>query len=140
MIGDGSKLKKRSKRSKLQESIKPATQEIYGEVYINEIAATVVNNGFPFIALTNSSLEKNNLPFPIGSIIVREKLVQKDQPIVESLAIMIKRERSFNPESNGWQFLYLNPNTFAITKNNQTLCLSCHKLKQDNDFIFDYYF
>ena len=77
--------------------------------------------------------------FPTGSIIVREKLVGKNKLTVKSLAVMIKRESSFNPESGGWQFLYLNPKTLAITRNNQGTCLSCHELQKETDFVFNTY-
>ena len=70
---------------------------------------------------------------------MREKLVVKDELTVESLAVMIKRESILTPESDGWQFFYLDPKTFAITKNDQATCLSCHKLKKETDFVFNSY-
>lgn len=77
--------------------------------------------------------------FPTGSIIVREKIVGKEKPDVKSLAVMIKRERSFDPQSDGWQFLYLDPKTLAITRNDQAACLYCHSLKKETDFVFNSY-
>ena len=124
---------------KLKESIKPAEPGVYGEVYINEIAAKAVKeNKFLFTDVKNKKAE-DNFRFPTGSIIVREKIVTKDKPTIESLAVMIKRESSFNPQSNGWQFLYLNPKTLAITKNDQAKCLSCHQRKKETDFVFNSY-
>ena len=66
-------------------------------------------------------------------------MVKDDEATVESLAVMIKRESRFNPEANGWQFLYLDPKTLAVTKNDQAICLSCHKREKDTDFVFNSY-
>jgi hypothetical protein len=108
-------------------------------VYINDIAEKAAEeHDFRFTDVEN---KKNPVEFrfPTGSIIVREKLVAKDTLTVESLAVMIKRERGFNPQSDGWQFLYLNPKTLAITRNDQKACLSCHRLKKETDFVFNSY-
>lgn len=124
---------------KLKESIKPAEPGVYGEVYINEIAAKAVEqNKFLFTDVKNKKAG-DTFRFPTGSIIVREKIVTKDKPTVQSLAVMIKGESSFNPQSNGWQFFYLDPKTLAITKNDQAMCLSCHDRKKETDFVFNSY-
>lgn len=112
---------------------------MYGEVYINEIAAKAVKEGkFLFTAAENKDAG-DSFRFPTGSIIVREKIVVKDKSTVEALAVMIKREGSFNPQANGWQFLNLDATTLAVTKNDQTTCLSCHKEKKQSDFVFNSY-
>ena len=126
-------------------SIKPAAPGVYGEVYINEIAAKAAKQyDFQFTEVENknapasSKTSADAFRFPTGSIIVREKIVAKDET-VESLAVMIKRESSFNPQSDGWQFLYLDPITLAVTKNDQVTCLSCHKRNKQTDFVFNSY-
>ena len=106
-------------------------------MYISEIAAKAVKESkFLF---TDGKKVVDPFRFPTGSIIVREKIVKKDKSTVESLAVMIKRESSFNPQSDGWQFLDLDPKTLAITKDDQVVCLSCHKLKKETDFVFNSY-
>ncbi len=70
---------------------------------------------------------------------MREKIVGKDKPTVESLAVMVKRERSSGSQSDGWQFFYLDPKTLAITKNDQGACLNCHQLRKETDFVFNSY-
>ncbi len=82
---------------------------------------------------------ESDFRFPTGSIIVREKLVGKNKPTVKSLAVMIKRQSSFSPESGGWQFLYLNPKTLAVTRKDQATCLTCHGRKKETDFVFNSY-
>lgn len=124
---------------KVKESIKPLNPGLYGEVYINERAAKAVKEGkFQFTAAENKDAG-DTFRFPTGSIIVREKIVVKDKSTVEALAVMIKRESSFNPQADGWQFLYLDPKTLAVTKNDQATCLSCHKEKKQSDFVFNSY-
>ena len=107
-------------------------------MYINEIAAKAAGQ-YGFVFTESDKTTEADFRFPTGSIIVREKLVGKDKPAVKSLAVMIKRESSFNPQSDGWQFLYLNPKTLAITKNDQKTCLSCHERKKETDFVFNSY-
>jgi hypothetical protein len=112
---------------------------VYGEVYINDIAALAAKeHGFRFTDVDKKS-DPEEFRFPTGSIIVREKTVGRDKLTVQSLAVMIKRESTFNPQSDGWQFLSLDPKTLAITKNNQANCLSCHQLKKETDFVFNSY-
>ncbi|HEX7330773.1 MAG TPA: cytochrome P460 family protein [Pyrinomonadaceae bacterium] len=124
---------------KVKESIKPLNPGLYGEVYINERAAQAVKEGkFRFTDAENKDAG-DSFRFPTGSIIVREKIVVKDKSTVEALAVMIKRESSFNPQADGWQFLYLDPKTLAVTKNDQATCLSCHKEKKDTNFVFNTY-
>ncbi len=117
-------------------------------MYINEIASKAIKqNEFLFTDVENqkaplpvgNKIVADTFRFPTGSIIVREKIVARDKLTVESLAVMIKRESSFNPQSDGWQFLYLDPKSLAITKNDQVICLSCHKLKKETDFVFNSY-
>jgi Cytochrome P460 len=70
---------------------------------------------------------------------VREKIVGGEKLTVQSLAVMLKRESTFNPQSNGWQFLYLDPKTLAVTNDDQATCISCHSLHKETDFVFNSY-
>lgn len=67
--------------------------------------------------------------FRRGSIIVREKIAGRDKLTVQSFS-GDERESTFNPQSNGWQFLYLDPKTLAITNNDQLTCVSCTSCKK----------
>ena len=108
-------------------------------MYINEIAEKAVRQGkFLFTDIENKNAGAT-FRFPTGSIIVREKIVVNEESTVEALAVMIKHESSFNPQANGWQFLYLDPKTLAVTRNDQATCLSCHKQKKETDFVFNSY-
>jgi hypothetical protein len=56
----------------------------YGVVYANDLASQVFTG-------TKGQV------FPVGSIVVREKLLGPDDTQPELLAVMIKREPGFNP-------------------------------------------
>jgi hypothetical protein len=63
--------------------------------------AVVYANSLAREALTASPA----IPFPRGSIIVREKLLQADDKKPELLSVMVKRAKGFNPNANDWEFL-----------------------------------
>jgi hypothetical protein len=75
--------------------------------------------------------------FPIGSIIVREKLVKVDDEKPELLTAMIKRARGFNPKANDWEFLVIDGTmTEIIERQKQGSCLNCHASQKKRDFVF----
>ena len=96
----------------------------FGVVYANELARKVIASG-------------NKWAFPVGSIIVREKLIKADDKEPQAMAVMIKRERGFNPPGGDWLFLTVDG---AMTKigerQKRGSCLSCHKLQSKSDFMF----
>ncbi len=68
--------------------------------------------------------------FPIGTMIVKEKLGDPDSTKPEVLTAMIKRGPGYNPESGDWEYLVLNG---AATKLER--CTGCHRLYERSDFI-----
>jgi hypothetical protein len=95
-----------------------------GAVYVNELAAQVIAAG-------------KSGKFPVGSIIVREKLAKADEKGPELVVVMIKREPGFNPAGGDWLFLTAD-GTLAKIRERQKKgsCLACHKSERDNDFVF----
>ena len=78
-----------------------------------------------------------NATFPIGATIVREKLLSERQLTPEVLAVMIKREKGFNPEAGDWEFLLVNGHANRIEKRQkQGECLACHSIASNTDFVF----
>ena len=75
--------------------------------------------------------------FPVGSIIVREKLATQTDARPELLAVMIKRARGFNPKADDWEFLTVDG---ALTKiqerQKKGSCLQCHASQSERDFVF----
>ena len=96
----------------------------FGVVYVNNLASEAVNAEPP-------------IKFPLGSIIVREKLAAADDKQPQHLTVMIKRARGFNPAANDWEFLAVDG---AMTKIEQRekkgSCLGCHASQKARDFVY----
>lgn len=94
----------------------------FGVVYVSEV-------GRPAMASASGS-------FPVGSIIVREKLPRVDAA-PELLAVMVKRERGFNPKSGDWEFLVMDGSGSAVKERQKSgSCQECHASQKSADFVF----
>ena len=81
-------------------------------------------------------MTKRNPKYPVGSMIVKEKLATADSTTPELLTAMIKREAGYNPESGDWEFLVLDGAASEIVERGKlTRCSSCHLPYQNRDFI-----
>ena len=97
----------------------------FGVVYANDIALEAMN------ATPRSS-------FKPGAMIVRAKLSQPDSATPDLLAVMIKREKGFNPSGNDWEFLTLNGSATTIrSRRKKGACFECHRSQQD--FVYGNY-
>lgn len=97
----------------------------YGVVYANEPASNAYAGLGPPV-------------FPVGSVLVREKLSRLDSTTPELLAVMIKREKGFNPAGGDWLFMTVNGEATKITKRQKKgTCLNCHQSARDRDFVFE---
>lgn len=94
----------------------------YGVVYVNEVG--------------RQAMAAERGKFPVGSIIVREKLPQLGaQP--ELLAVMIKRPRGFNRKANDWEFLIIDGDASKIRRREKAgKCQECHASQPEKDFVF----
>jgi len=93
-----------------------------GPVFVNDLAL--------------DALSGKTQVFPVGSIIVREKLAKTTDTVPELLAVMIKREKGFNPDGGDWQFLLTNSQKTKVKLNQKTgECLDCHQTEAVRDFI-----
>lgn len=74
--------------------------------------------------------------FPVGSIIVKEKLGSPDSTQPELLTAMIKRGPGYNPESGDWEYLVLDGAASKIIEQGKlTRCSGCHRPYQSSDFV-----
>lgn len=69
--------------------------------------------------------QKGERTFPVGSIIVKEKLMP-DGNKTEGLGIMIKRSKGFNPEGGDWEYAYWEAGTLYTAKDQVAQCQMCH--------------
>ena len=97
----------------------------FGMVYVNELARK---------AYSASPAQ----PFPIGSILVREKLIRSNSEKPQVLTVMIKREKGFNTEGGDWSFLAMDgAATKVLKRKKKGDCLECHQSASDRDFVFE---
>ncbi len=95
----------------------------YINVYINAIGR-------------DEMLTKKNPKFPVGTVVVKEKLSSPDSLSPELLTVMIKRKKGFNPEVGDWEFMTLNGQATEVTaKGKLESCQSCHLDYKQNDYI-----
>lgn len=81
-------------------------------------------------------MTKQSPKFPIGSMIVKEKLGSADSTTPEVLTAMIKRERGYNPENGDWEYLVLDGAASTIVEQGKlTRCSGCHRSYQHSDFV-----
>ena len=72
-------------------------------------------------------LTTKNPKFPIGTIVVKEKLSEKQSQTPEFYTIMLKREAGYNPRGGDWQYLIMDSAKLKIEKPaNLESCQSCH--------------
>jgi hypothetical protein len=93
-----------------------------GVVYVNHIG--------------RASFGKTPSVFPVGSIIVRERLLSPGgDPDV--LVAMVKREKHFNRKASDWEFLTISGGlTKIIKREKEGKCLKCHVEAAKTDFVF----
>ena len=109
-------------RSAPSKSDKERDGHTYGVVYANELArAAFAGDG----------------KFPVGSVIVREKLSQPDDATPQLLAVMVKRAPGFNSKGGDWEFLTVDGGLTKVTElQKKGSCLDCHASQRERDFVF----
>ena len=81
-------------------------------------------------------MTKRQPKFPIGSMIVKEKLGSPDSKEPEVLTAMIKREPGYNPGSGDWEYLVLDGAASKIVEQGKlTRCSDCHTYYEHSDFV-----
>ena len=70
--------------------------------------------------------------FPVGSILVKEKRLKRDDAKPEGVAYMIKHGKGKFAKSGGWEFGYVPSGKQASTAH----CVNCHKSSFATDYVF----
>ena len=96
----------------------------YIRVYVNELGREAM-------------FKEENPKFPIGSIIVKEKLPAKDSEDPEFYTIMVKRENGYDSVNGDWQYLTMDETKSRIEEpENISSCQSCHAPYNDtSDYV-----
>ena len=85
-------------------------------------------------------LKQKSPKFPLGSVIVKEKLSDKDSQTPELLTVMIKQRKGFNPTSGDWEYMVLDGTGTKIEgRGKLENCQGCHLGNKKRDYIFRTY-
>jgi len=92
-------------------------------VYVNEVGRAAM-------------MEQKKPVFPVGSIVVKEKLTTKESAVPELLTVMRKREAGYDPERGNWEYLVFDgPGKVLQASGKLEKCQGCHQLEKNTDYI-----
>lgn len=74
--------------------------------------------------------------FPVGSMIVKEKLTARDDSEAEGVAFMVKHPKGRFDKSGGWEFIYKPGSTRQSSYDG---CINCHRVGGKRDYVFGQY-
>jgi hypothetical protein len=81
-------------------------------------------------------MTKQRPKFPVGSMIVKEKLGSADSTTPELLTVMIKREPGYDPKNGDWEYLVLDgPASKIVEQGKLARCSGCHRSYDYSDFV-----
>ena len=90
--------------------------------------------------LAQSVIYQTTPKFPVGSIIVREKLVTEDAKIPSLVTVMVKREKGFSKKTGDWEYFAIEGGVGKIIKREKVgSCSKCHANAESTDFVFKTY-
>jgi len=103
------------------------SKDKYFTVYVNEIGREAM-------------LTQKVSQFPEGSIIVKEKLTNRNSRTPELLTVMIKQKKGTNPETGDWEYMVTDgTGTRVDARGFLQNCQACHVGQKDGDYIFRTY-
>ena len=107
----------------IEEDAKNPHNDKFITVYINNIGkAEMMTKKYP--------------QFPVGTVIVKEKLATAESIEPELLTVMIKRDKNYNPKVGDWEFLTFNgAGTETTTRGKLENCQTCHLVEKSTDYI-----
>jgi hypothetical protein len=85
------------------------------------------------------SFRSGELPFPAGSIIVKENfepLPGGEKGSLIALTAMVKMNPGYNPAGGDWAYIQTDPGFAETTLGKLEKCASCHAAAADKDFVF----
>jgi Cytochrome P460 len=113
----------RPSQAQIEADAKNPHNDKYINVYVNDIGK-------------DEMLTKKYPKFPVGTVIVKEKLSDSESKMPELLTVMIKREKDYNPKIGDWEFLTFNGEGTETTARGQLEnCQTCHLVEKSTDYI-----
>ena len=109
-------------------SLGPAHEGVQGfrEIYINITGLDV-------------SLGRVDFPYPAGTIVVKEAFADKDgaKGDLASITVMIKRGDNYDPDNGNWEYMMLSPAYDVAAQGKVDMCIGCHAVAKDKDWVFN---
>lgn len=82
-------------------------------------------------------LEMKTPNFPVGSMIIKEKLVEENSDTPELLTAMIKRERGYDTAGGDWEYAVLLGSPFKVIASGKLEnCQNCHIPQKEDGYVF----
>ena len=95
----------------------------FGVVYANEIAAAEIDKPTP--------------RFPVGSILVRERLDSATSTVPAAVIAMVKRPAGFSNATADWEFFtFSGAHMKLLSRQTTGRCAECHSTTQKTDWVF----
>jgi len=86
----------------------------------------------------HAMLHEKNPKFPVGSVIVKEKLDSPDSASKRTLlTAMIKHESGYDPAHGDWEYVVMNGDASLLQARGKLAnCGGCHAQKKNTDYVF----
>jgi hypothetical protein len=82
-------------------------------------------------------LEMKTPNFPVGSMIIKEKLAEEKSETPELLTAMVKRERGYDTAGGDWEYAVLQGSPFKIIASGKLdNCQACHYPQKEDGYVF----
>lgn len=113
----------RATQAQINADAKNPHNDKFINVYVNEIGK-------------DEMMTKKKPNFPVGTVIVKEKLTTAESKDAELLTVMIKREKGYNTEIGDWEFLTFNgAGTETTARGKLENCQTCHLVEKSTDYV-----
>ena len=84
-------------------------------------------------------LTKKNPAFPVGTVIVKQKMKTENPKTTELSTVMVKREAGYNPGNGDWEYAVIDAGVTKTTGEGKIEhCQKCHMMVSETDFVFRY--
>jgi hypothetical protein len=91
-------------------------------------------------SLALEQISKDKPAFPVGSMIVREKLLKAEDTTPELVTVMLKREKGFSRKTSDWEYFVIDGALSNVKLSEKGgSCSKCHIQATETDMVFKTY-
>lgn len=73
--------------------------------------------------------------YPVGSLIVKQKLAHPDDKRATLYTVMRKREPGYHPEHRDWEYAVLDGRGLTLERGRIESCIDCHQAYRATDYV-----